>query len=292
MIPRPFAFLAPSSEEEVLEVLERDGPGAQLLAGGQSLLREMKGRRVAPKLVIDLGHLPGLSYVRETEEHLALGALTRIHELRASTLLEDRYPLLAEATRELADPLVRNVGTVGGNVALGFAGNDLACAAVAADATFILRSRSGRREVSARQFYQGPLATARRPTELLTEVRFPRATPHERGSYEKAARRVSDYALAAVGVRLVLRSEGTIAQAGISIANSGPITLWAQAAGERLVGTRGSPAHLGDAARIAAQAVVSAPDPGVPLDYQRAVVRGLVDSALARAIATGSGVRA
>jgi carbon-monoxide dehydrogenase medium subunit len=207
-----FELRRASSVEEAVQLLTEDGEDAKLLAGGQSLIPLMKLRLAAPAVVVDLGGVEGLSYVREHDGGLAIGALTRHAEVARSELVRARCPILGEAAGEVGDPQVRNRGTIGGSLAHADPHGDLPAVAVALAADIVAVGPGGERTISAREFFHGYLTTALEPAEVVTEIRVPAA---ERSAYEKFNRRAQDWAL--VGCAAVVQDGSeTVAWTGVA----------------------------------------------------------------------------
>ncbi len=289
MIPPSFDYHAPESLREASRLLARN-PEAKLLAGGHSLIPMMRFRLAEPAALVDLRRVPGLSGIREEGDELVIGAMTREAELEKSDLVRDRYPLLADAARVIGDPVVRNLATVGGNVAHADPGNDHPAAMVALRASFRASawpdgSGSERtRAIPVSDFFTGPFSTCLETGEILTEIRIPAPRPGSGGAYRKFERKVGDYAVAAVAVQLRLDGD-RIAEAGVGLTNVGLTVIHAEAAEAVLVGSDGSD----DALDRAAEAAAGAADPGDDHrgsgDYKRALVRALTNRAGAAALA-------
>ena len=214
MIPAPFTYQRAGTVEEALDLAAEAGDDGKYLAGGHSLLPLMKLRFAVPEVVIDIGRLDELSYIREEDGHIAIGALTRHHDLEHSELLGAELPLLACAASAVGDPQVRHRGTIGGSLAHGDAASDLPAVGLALDATLVARGPSGSREIAITDFFRGLFETALAPGELLTEIRIPK--PAERGwSFQKFTKRAIDWAIVGVAV-----------QGGrVALVNMGPVPM-------------------------------------------------------------------
>jgi carbon-monoxide dehydrogenase medium subunit len=235
MIPGHFAYHAPASVEEAIKLLGQYGDEASVLAGGHSLLPMMKLRFAEPAHLIDINRIPVLRGIREAQGVIHIGAMTTESELIASALLNEKCPLIPEAARLIADPQVRNRGTLGGDVANGDPSNDHPAVMMALDALLVLRGPRGERVVAANGFYQGTYLTQREADELLTEIRIPTPPPGTGQAYCKLKRKTGDYATAAAAV--VLQLEGTrCRKAGIALTNVAPTPLRADAAERVLTG--------------------------------------------------------
>ncbi len=279
MIPGEFEYHAPSTVDEAVELLGRLGDGAKLLAGGHSLIPAMRFRLAAPEHLVDINRIEGLSYLREEGGHLAIGAMTREADLEHSSTVAERYPLLADASRLIADPLVRNRGTVGGNLAHADPANDHPAVMLAYGATMVAQGPAGRREIAADDFFVGLFESALAPDEVLVEIRVPAPQAGSGGAYLKLERKVGDYAISAAGVQLVMDGE-TVRTARIGLTNVSPVPMRAIAAEGELVGKT----LLDDVVEAAGQAAAAECDPSSDLrgsvDYKRDVTRVLVKRAI------------
>ena len=283
VIPPSFDYHAPENLEEASRLLLAN-PEAKLLAGGHSLIPMMRFRLAEPTALVDLRRIPGLSGIREAGGSLCIGAMTRESELDKSELVRSRYPLLADTTRVIADPVVRNLATIGGNVAHADPGNDHPATMLAYRASFVASGPSGQRTVVASDFFTGPFSTCLEAGEILTEIRIPAFRAGAGGAYQKFERKVGDYAVAAVAVQLQLAG-GRIASAGVALTNVGLTAIQADAAEAALVGSDGRDAALDAAAAAAAGAADPGDDHRGSADYKRAVVRTLTYRAAASALA-------
>lgn len=241
MIPAAFDYHRAETLPEALDLLAEHGDDAKVLAGGHSLIPLLKLRLARPALIVDMGSLEELSYIREEGEEVAIGALCTHRDLERSELLAAQVPLLAEAAGSIGDPQVRNRGTIGGSLAHGDGAADLPAVALALGATAVVEGRSGRRQVAAEDFFQGFLETAVRPDELLVEIRVPKA-PGPR-SFIKFRRRAQDWAIVGVAVTSV---RGVTR---VALVNMGSTPLRATAVEAALAGgtSRAEAAELADA---------------------------------------------
>jgi len=290
MYPPNFEYYAPTTLQEAIGLLDQHQGEAKVLAGGQSLIGMLKLRLAEPGALVDINRIPNLAYIREDEKGLAIGALTRTAELGRSELITSRYPIFSDAGFEIADPTVRNWGTVGGNLAHGDPGNDLPACMMAVNADYVIQGPKGSRTIPARKFYQDTFVTALQPNEILVEARVPRAGPGMGSAYGKMERKVGDFATAGVGVALVTRG-GTIERAGIGLTNVGPTALYAQAASEYLAGKSGSAADIAKAGDLAAQSAQPIADNRGPVEFKQDMVRVWTRRTVARAVARASGGR-
>jgi carbon-monoxide dehydrogenase medium subunit len=284
MIPAPFEYHRPASLQDAVALLGRFGDDAKLLAGGQSLIPLMKLRLTSPRHVIDVNRVPGLATLDERDGALVIGALVREADLETSDLVRRRFPILADVCRVVADPVVRNLATVGGNLAHGDPANDHPAAMLALDAEVVAVGPKGSRRIPVTGFFTGPLTTALGPGEILTEIRVPLPPPRTGGAYVKMERKVGDFATAAVAVQLTLAGDGTCARAGIGLTNVGATPIKARRAEGLLRGRHVDDATIREAARAAADESDPAEDLRGPVAYKRDLVRVLTARAIRRAL--------
>jgi carbon-monoxide dehydrogenase medium subunit len=235
MIPGAFAYHRPKSVNEAVALLADLGEDARPLGGGHSLIPLMKLRLAAPSHLVDLGGIKDLKGIRAEGGDVVIGAGVTQHEVIASDLLASKAPLLAEAARQIADPQVRYLGTIGGNVANGDPGNDMPAVMMALGATYELAGKGGARRVAAREFYRGTYDTALNPGEIVAAVRIPALGKHGY-AYEKLKRKIGDYATAAAAVVLTMQG-GKVASCAIALTNVADKPLFAEEAGRILVGS-------------------------------------------------------
>jgi carbon-monoxide dehydrogenase medium subunit len=271
VLPPRFDYRAPRTLEEALAILAELGPDARPLAGGQSLIPLLKLRAVRPALLVDLRHL-GLDVLREEDGRLVIGATVTHASLERSPLARDRYPLLHDAARVIADPLVRNLGTVGGSAAHADPAGDWGPVLLAARAVLVAVGPAGEREIPADAFFAGSFETALAPDELLVRIVVPRR-PRGGGAYHKLRRRVGDFATVGVAVDLALDATGAIEDVGIGMSGVGLSYLRAAKAEEHLRGRRPDRAALRRAAEIAAEEVHPVSDHRGSARYKRELVR-------------------
>ncbi len=288
MIPPAFDYHAPTSIDEAIALLGKHGDDAKILSGGQSLIPMMKLRLAAPAHVVDINRIPGLATLKEGDGHLTIGALVRESDLEESETIRARYPLLHDASRHIADPLVRNLATVCGNLAHGDPANDHPAVMLALGAVAVARGPRGRREIPVTEFFTGVFSTALRPDEVLVEIKVPVPPPRSGGAYLKLERKVGDFATAGVAVQLTLGADGACARVGIGLTNVGLTPIKAAKAEAALTGKRPDEAVLKEAARLAAEASQPTADARGPVDYKRDLVRVLTARALTRALATAT----
>ena len=283
MYPSRFDYLAPASLEEVVEALgEREG--AKVMAGGQSLIPVLKLRIASVDTVIDLNGVPGLDGIDEEGDELRIGALVRHADAERSPVLTGRYGLLGSTARLVADPLVRNRGTLCGSLAHADPQGDWGSAMIAARASVVARGPSGERTIPIDELFTGPFSTTLSGDEVVTEVRVPDPGPRSGGAYLKLERKVGDFASAAVAVQVTL-DNGHVGQVGIGLTAVGATNLRAAAAEDALRGNEPTEDAIVEAARLAAAAAEPQSDNRGTADYKRNVVRVFCERGLRTAIA-------
>ncbi len=281
MIPLAFDYEVAESVDHAIELLGQHGEDAKLLAGGHSLLPIMKLRLAAPTVLVDLGRVDELRYVRDEGEHIAIGAMTRHTEVERDQLLQEQCALLAFTTSLVGDPQVRHRGTIGGSISHGDAASDLPSALLALETTFVLRGSGGERTVAAGDFFKDYLQTDLAPDEVLTEIRVPKLGPNAGWSYKKFNRRAQDWAV--VGVAAVIeRSDGTISSARIGLTNMGSTPLRATAAEGALSGADAS--SVAEATQNADEGTSPAADIAASSEYRRHLARVLTRRAVEEAL--------
>jgi carbon-monoxide dehydrogenase medium subunit len=284
MIPGAFAYLAPQTVPEALALLDEHGDDAKVLAGGQSLIPMMRFRLAEPEYLVDIGRIPGLAEIAERGAYLAIGALAREGDLERSALVRDRYPILAETSAAIADPLVRNLSTVGGNLAHADPANDHPATMLALRAEVVATGAGGERVIPIDSFFLGPFTTALQAGELLTEIRVPTPGARAGGAYAKLERKVGDYAIAAVAAQVALDEAGAVARAGIGLTNVADVPMRAAAAEAALVGRHPTEEVIREAAERAARECDPTADLRGSVGYKRAMVRTMAARALRRAV--------
>jgi carbon-monoxide dehydrogenase medium subunit len=284
MFPAAFDYRAPTTLDETLSILKQHGDDAKVMAGGQSLIPLLKLRFARPELVVDIGRLPSMNTVKRQNGHLAIGALTRHVDVENSKELAAGIPLMVEAARWIADPLVRNRGTVVGSVCHADPSGDWGAVMLALGAEIVARSAAGERVLRADGFFNGPFTTALRPDEVVTEIRIPLPRGPAAGAYLKLERKVGDFATAAVAVQVELDGN-QIARAGIGLAAVGATNIKASEAERSLQGQKVSDEVIAQAARLAASAAEPKDDIRGSAAYKKDVVRVFVQRGLRTAIA-------
>ena len=281
--PAPFAYERATSVEGAIEALTRLGSEARVIAGGHSLLPMMKLRLANPEHLIDINDLHELAYIREEGDEVRIGALTRHVDLLKSDLLALRFPVFRDAEEVIADPVVRNRGTIGGSLCQADAAEDLSAVCSALKAQAVIRGPGGERVVGMNDFYIGPFTTAVSEGEILTEVRLA-LRPGAGSAHEKVERRAGDWAIAAASAALWIEN-GTIADAGVALSAVGPTTIQVTRAAELLRGKAPSDDLFEAAGGIASEDCAPLPDGRGPVDYKRHLAGVLTKRALRRAAA-------
>ena len=286
--PAAFEYERATSVEGAIEALGRLGPEARIIAGGHSLLPMMKLRLANPEHLIDITGLTELSYIREEGGEIRIGALTRHVELLKSDLLAERYPLVRDAENVIADPVVRNRGTIGGSLCQADAAEDLSAVCAAAKARVVIRGAAGERVVDMEKFHVGPYMTAVGAGEILTEVRLD-LRPNGGSAHEKVERRAGDWAIAAASAALWI-DDGTISDAGIALSAVGLTTIHLTLAEELMRGKPPSEELFAQAGEIASADCSPSADGRGPIDYKRHLAGVLTQRALRRSAARAGGV--
>ena len=283
MIPSQFEYFAPETLDEAISLLEDHGPEASVLAGGQSLIPLMKLQLALPAYVVDINRIAGLSDIADDDCCLRIGSLTRESDLDSSEVVQTKYPILHDTTSVIADPLVRNMATVGGNLAHGDPANDHPATMLALGAEVVAVGSGGERVIPVSDFFEGPLVTALNQGEILTEIRVPAQPEGSGGAYLKLERKVGDYATAGVAAVITV-SDGVCQQAGIGLTNAGPIPVKAGSAESFLVGKKLDDETIREAARLASEEAQPSADLRGSEEYKRDMVRVIAGRALRMAL--------
>ncbi len=279
-VPSHVEYERPATLAEALMLLANGNGDARPLAGGHSLIPMMKLRLARPELLVDINGLTELAYIRQDGGELAIGALTRHATLLESALVYEHYPIFRDAEKVIADPIVRNWGTVGGSLCQADPSEDLSAAFAAANATVVITSQQGSRTVTARELHVGPYETVVGPDELLTEVRLP-VRSRTGSAYEKVERRVGDWSIVAAGAVLTLTADGSgVESAGIGLTAVGAERFAAPEAEAYLAGQPATDEHFARAAEIAAEHTRPVSDQRGPADYKRHLAAELTARAL------------
>lgn len=290
LIPGSFDYMVAHSVDEAVALLDQHGDEAKILAGGQSLIPLLRFRLARPSILIDINRIDGLEYIQETDGVLHIGAMTREADLDSSSLIRDRYPILLDTSTGVADPVVRNWATVGGNIAHADPANDHPATMLALGARVVARGPAGERVIPIDEFFTDmTFETSLKPNEVLTEIRVPAPTERSGGAYFKLERKVGDYAIAGVAAYITLDANGNVTYAGIGLTNVGPTPIKARDAEQFLLGKPLDEASIHQAADLAAAASQPVSDTRGPAEYKRDMVRTLTVRALRKALARATG---
>ncbi|MCI0710853.1 MAG: xanthine dehydrogenase family protein subunit M [Chloroflexi bacterium] len=283
MITGQFTYFAPTTIEEAIQLLDEHGFEAKILAGGQSLIPAMRFRLSQPGVIIDINGIDGLSGIREEDGNLVIGALTRESMLEGSHLVQSRYPLLADAATVIADPVVRNMATVGGNIAHADPANDHPAVMLAYNAEVTAVGPNGARTIAIDDFFVDFFENAMEDNEILTEIRIPTPASNSGGAYIKLERKVGDYAISAVAVQLTMNGDTCIA-ARIALTNVNPVPMRAENAERALVGMTVTDDVIETVGEEAGAECDPSPDLRGSIDYKRDITRVLTKRAINLAI--------
>ena len=287
MHPSSFEYFAPIKMEEALELLSKYGEEAKIMAGGQSLIPLLKLRIAAYSYVIDISRVKGLNKIRETGDFLEIGALTTVNELEENEFVKEKYRILHEAAVQIADPLVRNRGTVGGNISHGDPSNDLPAVAIATKAKLEIVGKKGKRVVDADSFITDSFTTSLEEGEILGKVLLPIPKVSSGGCYIKQKKSAGDFSVAAVAVNLLLAEDETVESAGIGLTSVAPKPTRANKAERYIEGKKINDSVAREAARI----IVSEAEPSTDFygsaDYKRKVLGRIAEEAINLAFERG-----
>lgn len=291
MIPPLFEYLRPRTVPEAISLLQQHGEDAKILSGGQSLIPMMKLRIARPAWLIDINALPGLDYIREEDGLLRIGGLVREHEIEVSELIRNKYPILHDTASVIADPQVRSLATMGGNLAHGDPANDHPAAMLALNAEVVATGPNGSRTIKVEDFFVSIFTTALEPAEILTEIRVPAASARSGGAYFKLERKVGDFATAAAGAQVTLDDRGAVSNCGIGLTNAGPVPIKAKRAEGFLRGKMPNAENIAQAAQLASEDAQPSSDLRGPAEYKKGLVKELTRRALNRAVERAGGSR-
>ncbi len=290
MIPQSFEYCRPETISEAIGLLKQHGDAAKILSGGQSLIPMMKMRLARPEYLIDINQLTGLQYIKEEDGYLKIGGLTREADLETSDLIRSKYPIILDTAALIADPQVRSLATVGGNLAHGDPANDHPATMLALGAEVMATGPEGQRSIPVKDFFLSLFATALEHGEILTEIRIPIPPARSGGAYLKLERKVGDFATVGVAAQVTVDVGVICQQAGIGLTNVGATPVKAVKAEDFLRGKALDEANIGQAAQLAAEDAQPSSDLRGPAEYKVSMVRELTKRALTRALgrATGS----
>jgi len=288
MIPPNFDYLAPKTLSDAVAALVQN-ENAKVLAGGQSLIPVMRFRLASPAVLVDLNRIEGLSYIKEDNGWLNIGAMTRESDLEHSSLVREKYSLLADAARVISDPIVRNLGTVGGNLANADPGNDHPATMLAYGAEVVVVGPGGERVVPIDSFFVGLYESALAANEILTEVRIPTAKDRSGGAYLKLERKVGDFGTVAVAAQVQLDEDDNFTSVGIGLTNVGLTAIKATTAEEFLRGKPPTDENIRQAAQLASEAAEPVADFRGSEEYKRSLVKTYTVRALRKAVERAKG---
>jgi carbon-monoxide dehydrogenase medium subunit len=284
MIPPAFEYLRPNTIPEAIALLQQYGEDAKILSGGQSLIPMMKLRLARPAYLVDINRIAGLSYIKEEGGFLKIGGLTREAELEASQIIRAKYPIILDTAHVIADPQVRHLATVAGNLAHGDPANDHPATMLALGAQIVATGPRGERTIPIEGFFLSLFSTALEQGEILTEIRISVPLARSGGAYFKLERKVGDFATAAVAAQLTVDDKGMAQKVGIGLTNVGPTPLKATRAEDSLRGKKVDPASIAQAAQLAADESQPSADLRGPAEYKKGLVKELAKRALTRAL--------
>jgi carbon-monoxide dehydrogenase medium subunit len=283
MIPQSFEYFRPGTLAEAIALLQEHGDGAKILSGGQSLIPMMKVRLARPEFIIDINRLADLQYIKEEGGYLKIGGLTREADLDSSSLIRAKYPIILDTAATIADPQVRNLATVGGNLAHGDPANDHPATMLALGAEIIATGQGGERTIPITNFFLSVFTTALEHGEILTEIRIPIPPSASGGAYLKLERKVGDFATVGVAAQVTLDDNGVCRRAGIGLTNVGATPIKAGRAEDFLVGKTVDERQISQAAQLAAEEAQPSSDLRGPAEYKVSMIRELTKRALVRA---------
>ena len=283
MIPQSFEYFRPETVSEAIALLQKHGDGAKILSGGQSLIPMMKVRLARPEYIVDINRIANLQYVKEEGGFLKIGGLTRESDLEVSSLIRSKYPIILDTAAMIADPQVRNMATVGGNLAHGDPANDHPATMLALEAEITATGQGGERTIPIKDFFLSVFTTALEHGEILTEIRIPIPPPGSGGAYFKLERKVGDFATVGVAAQVTLDDAGVCRRAGIGLTNVGATPIKATRAESVLTGKKMDERQISQAAQLAAEDTQPSSDLRGSAEYKVSMVRELTKRALVRA---------
>jgi aerobic carbon-monoxide dehydrogenase medium subunit len=291
MFPAAFDYQSPATLDEALGLLAERGDEAKVMAGGQSLIPLLKLRFAQPQLIVDIGRIPGMAGIKRDDGHVKIGALARHVDIERSKDLAKLLPLMVESVHWIADPLVRNRGTLVGSVCHADPSGDWGSIMMALNAELVARSAKGERVISIDGFFEGPFTTSLRSDEIATEIRIPLPTGPSGGSYHKLERKVGDFATVAVSLQIELDGN-KVKKAGIGLTSVGATNIKAKKAEQALIGHELTDDVIAESARLAAEAAEPKDDIRGTAAYKKDVVRVFVQRGLKAALARAQEVKA
>ncbi len=288
MIPASFEYVRAKTLPEAIAMLQQHGDDAKILSGGQSLIPMMKLRIARPGWLVDINSVAGLDYIKEEGGFLKIGGLVREAEIDASALIQSKYPIIHDTASVIADSQVRNLATMGGNLAHGDPANDHPATMVALGAQVVATGPKGERVIPIEQFFLSIFSTALKPDEILTEIRIPVPPPRSGGAYVKLERKVGDFATVAVAAQVTLDAQGACQKAGIGLTNVGPTPIKARKAEDFLRGKKLDEGNIKQAGQLASDESAPSADLRGPVEYKKGLVKELTQRALKLALARAS----
>lgn len=284
MFPAAFDYRAPATLDDVLGLLAEHGDEAKIMAGGQSLIPLLKLRFASPALVVDIGRVPGLTGITVGPDGIRIGARTRHVDIERDHDIRGLCSILADTAPQISDPLVRNMGTLGGSVCHADPSGDWGSVMIALAARFTLQSVRGERTIPATEFFQGPFTTALAPDEVLTAIMIPTTSgAAAAGAYFKLERKVGDFATVGVAIQLEMHN-GTVGRAGIGLTSVGAKNLHAAAAEAAMAGKEPTESVIAEVARLAAEAAEPKADIRGSVAYKRDMVRLFTQRGIKKAL--------
>lgn len=284
MIPANFNYHKVTSVSEAIALSQQLGEEAKYMSGGHSLLPMMKLRFATPEHIIDISKIDGLSYIKEEGDLLKIGAMTTQSEMEHNALLKENYPIMGDAIWLTADPSVRNVGTIGGNIAHGDAANDQPALMLAMRATIVAEGADGTKSIPIDEFFHGFYMTALEPSDVLTEIQIPKAKKGSGGAYHKVERKVGDYATAGVAVHVELDDNGVCEQIGIGLTNVSAVPMRLERGEEVLRGQKVTDELIEQVGQIASEDCEPESDLRGSEAYKRSIVNTITKRMLNKAL--------
>lgn len=283
LTPARFDYIRPHSVDEAVEILLDNSGSAKLLGGGQSLIPLLKTRIVSFEKLVDIGNLSSLNHITRENGILSIGSTTRVSQLELSEEVLRNFPMLHEAAVQIADPLIRNMGTVGGNVSHADPGNDLPPVMVAYGAAFVFEGGEGEREIDAEKFFLGPFETAAKEDEVLTELRIPSLKAHEGAAFVKINKMSGDFSVASAAARISVSDDMRVTGARVVVASASPAPVRLQEIEESLIDSRVDESALEHMRKNAPEEIEIMQDATVPEKYRKFAVSSSVSRAVENA---------